>query len=140
MGQIDNAQQVLVGLGGQPHHEIKLYLAPAHGKGRVQGLPQVIFADTFVDDIAHPLSACFRRKGQARFFQLRELTSQVDAKGINSQTGQAHFRFALLSLGQKLSQKRANVGIITTGQTHKAALFPAGLVNQVDDGFEAVLQ
>ena len=88
-GHLGDLQHVLVGLGRQAAHKVKLHLPPAIGVRRSNRADQVFLADHLVDDLAQPLAAALGREGQAGPTSApRELVGQVDVERIDAGRGQ----------------------------------------------------
>src|SRR5262249_50635933 len=64
VGHRGDLQHVLVGLGGQPAHEVQLHLPPAAGVGGADRADEVRFGDRLVDDAPNPLAAALWRERQ----------------------------------------------------------------------------
>ena len=64
-GQLDDAERVLVGLGGEPGEEVELHPPPALAERRVDRGVEVFLGDELVDDLAHPPGAGLGGEGEA---------------------------------------------------------------------------
>ena len=76
--QSGDADDILVRLSRQPHHEVELDLLPALTESRAAGIHEVLLGNTLVDDIAQALGPGLRRKGQTGLADLLHLMRQLD--------------------------------------------------------------
>ena len=84
-GHVLDPQDVLVGLGGQPTHEVQLHLTPSVAEGRGHGVDEVLLGDLLVDDPAHPFRAALGSEGEPGSASVaRELVGQVDVEGVDA--------------------------------------------------------
>ena len=77
IGQFGNPPDIFLCFCGKPQHKVKLYPCPAAFKGKCRALQNILFRQTFVNDISKALAASFRRKGKACLFDILHLTHHV---------------------------------------------------------------
>ena len=70
LSSLGNTLDILHGLGGQAHHEVKLDRGVARIKGDGAGLFDLVPGDVFVDDIAQALGTGLGSKGQSALAHL----------------------------------------------------------------------
>ena len=80
--QIRDAENVLVGLGGQAKHKVELDAVPAAGKGDLAGFQNVLLGHILIDRVAQALRAGLRREGQAGLSHRGELQHQIAGKVV----------------------------------------------------------
>ena len=125
-----NAQQILVGFGGQTHHEIQLDAVITGGKGQLAGFQQVFFLQVLVDNIAQTLGTGFGCKGQTAFTHLLNILSQIQIKGVGAHGRQCQVDVHRLKLGHQTLAQGLQMGIVAGAQTGERNLIPAGVGNQ----------
>ena len=87
--QARDLQDVLVGLGGQPAHEVELHLPPSRAVGGGDRADEVFLGDLLVDHLAHALTATLRGEGEATATTVaRQLIGKVDVEGVHASAGQ----------------------------------------------------
>ena len=132
--QVGDLQDVLVGLGGQPAHEVELHLPPAVGVRRRDGPDQVLLGDHLVDHLAHPLRAALggeRQPGAAAV--AGELVGQRDVEGVDPGRRQRQRDVgALVAVGEPLGDL-ADLAVVGAGQRQQPDLLEAGLADAVLD-------
>ena len=80
-----NADDVLIRLRRQPHHEVELHLLPPMTERCAARCQQILLRHALVDDIAHALRPRFGRKGQPRFPHLLHPMREVNRKAVDAQ-------------------------------------------------------
>ena len=131
LGQVGNREHVLVGLGGQPAHEVELHLPPAVAVRRRDRAQQVVLADHLVDDPSHPLGAAFGGEGQPERRPLRDsslarvtLKASTRVDGSESETLLSSYRSAS-------PEVISDLGVVGTGQRQQAHLFESRALRPV---------
>ena len=125
--QPGDLQHVLVGLGGQPAHEVELHVPPAIGVRGDHGADQVLLRHHLVDHPADPLRAALRGEGQpgtpAVAGQLpgERHVERVDPGG---RQGERDVR-ALVPVGQALGDV-ADLRVVGAGQREQSDLGEPG--------------
>ena len=85
IGQLRDAEHVLIRLCRQTEHEVELDAVPAALEGDAAGMEQVFLAHVFVDRIAQALRAGLRRKGQTALAHLLQTAHDVHRKIVRTQ-------------------------------------------------------
>ena len=85
LGGLGNTLDILHGLGGQAHHEVKLDRGVARVKGDGAGLFDLVPGDVFVDDIAQALGAGLGSKGQSALAHLGGLFNEALGEVVHAQ-------------------------------------------------------
>ena len=80
-----NADDVLICLRRQPHHEVELHLLPPMTERCAARSQQILLRHALVDDIAHTLRPRFGCKGQPRFTHLLHPMREVNRKAVDAQ-------------------------------------------------------
>ena len=101
-----DADDVLVRLGRQPHHEVELDRLPALLERRAHRVQQVVFRHVLVDDVAQTLRARFGRKRQAALSHLLQSLGDVDGETVDAQGRQGKAHTLALGIGKKSVDKR----------------------------------
>ena len=127
---LGDAQQILVGLGGQAHHKVQLHAVVAGGKGHPAGFQQVFLPQVFVDDVPQALRTRFGSEGQAAFPHLLDALRQVQVKGVGAHGGQRQVDVHGLQSAHQALAQRLQVGIVAGAETGQGHLVPAGGGNE----------
>ena len=127
LGHLGDLEDVLVGLGRQPAHEVELHLAPAGGVGGGDGADQVVLAHHLVDDLAQPLAAALGGEGQPGAPAVAgELLGQVDVERVDPGAGQRQRGLgALVAVGEALGDL-GDLGVVGAGERQQPDLLVAG--------------
>ena len=80
-------QDVIVRLGGKPHHEVELDATPTVLEGVSRSALEVFLGHVLVDDVAQALGACLGRKGEAAALGARGGVRHVNAKRVETLRG-----------------------------------------------------
>ena len=116
-----DALDVVVGLGGQADHEVKLAAAPPRLKRGVDGSEQVVFRHVLVDHVPQALRTRLGREGKAALLLPRDELCHVDAERVEA-LGRKRDAHALavarmVQLDEDIGNLRM-VGRGKRGQTH----------------------
>ena len=104
LGHLGDLEHVLVGLGGQPAHEVELDLSPARPVRGGDGADEVVLGHHLVDDLADALGAALGREGETGATTVAgELVGEVDVEGVDTggRKGEPGIG-ALITVGQPL--------------------------------------
>jgi hypothetical protein len=127
LGELGDLQDVLVGLGRQPAHEVELHLPPAGGVRGGHRADEVLLGDHLVDDLADALGAALGGEGQPGASAVAgQLVGQVDVEGVDPGRRQRQARVgALVAVGQPLGHRR-DLGVVGRAQREQPDLLEAG--------------
>ena len=112
LGELGNADDILVRLRRQAHHEVELDLLPALTEGSAAGLHEILFRHALVDDVAQALRARLRREGQAGLAHLLHLVREVDGKAVDTQRRQREADFLVAELVHEVVDEAPEAGIV----------------------------
>ena len=122
LGELGNADDILVRLRRQAHHEVELDLLPALTEGSAAGLHEVLFRHALVDDVAQALRARFRREGQARLPHLLHLVGEVDGEAVDAQGRQGEADLLVAEVRHEVIDESAEAGVVGRRQRGQAHL------------------
>ena len=86
--EIGNGGKIFISFCGQPDHEVEFDLPPAVFQQFLGMEDNVLMADALVDDIAKPLTACFRGESAARAAQFSHCGHNFIVNGAHAQGGE----------------------------------------------------
>ena len=86
--RVDDAADVVQGLGGQADHEVELHVIPLAAEDPARTFEDVLLADVLVDRPSKTLSSCLRRQREARLPDPADLGSQPLAEARRAQRRQ----------------------------------------------------
>ena len=133
-GEVGDLQHVLVGLGGQPAHEVELHLAPAVGVRRRHRADEVLLGHRLVDHPADALAAALGGEGQAAAPSVAgQLVGQRDVEGVDAGARQAQADLGVLVAVGELLGQLADLGVVGAGQAEEADLLVAGRLEPLVD-------
>ena len=127
LGQTRDALDVVVGLGGQPHHEIQLAAAPAGGESGIDGGEQVVLGDVLVDDVAQPLGAGLRRERETALLLAGHELGHLHPEGVQALGGHAHAHAGPGAVGVHPREDLGDLRVMRGGERRQAHLVVAGL-------------
>ena len=116
LGQFGNGQHIFIRFCRQPDHKVQLHLGPSVFKGSPYGIHQVLFRDSLVDHVPHPLAPSFRCEGQAAFPHRLDFLGQFHRKAVDPQGRQRHADPVLPEIPQQLPDQRFQMGVIRCTQ------------------------
>ena len=81
--QARDLQDVFVGLGRQPAHEVQLHLSPSRAVGGGNRADEVFLGYLLIDHLAHALTAALGGEGEATATTVaRQFIGKVDVEGV----------------------------------------------------------
>ncbi len=83
LGQLGDAERVLVGFRRETDEEVELDPLPALGEGGVDRLVEILLTDQLVDDLPHPPRARFRGEGETTPLGPLQLGGDANAEGVD---------------------------------------------------------
>ena len=117
-----DADDIVVRLRRQAHHEIELDLLPPLTKRRAARRHEVFLRDALVDDVAQALRTSLRRERQAGLPHLLHLVREVDGKAVDAQRWQREADLLVAELVHEIVDKTAETGIVRRGERGEAHL------------------
>ncbi len=133
---LDDADDVLVLLGGQADHEVELHAVPAAPEHPLGALGHVRLGDVLVDHVAHALGPGLGREGEAGDAHLRHLVEELLAQAVGAQRRHRQRHLLVAQLARHLAHQRRDAGVVGGRQAGQRGLVVAGLVDAVDDALD----
>ena len=82
---MSNTFHIIFCFSWKSEHEIKLYLIPSTFKCFTCTMKNILFCQTFVDNITQTLGACFRCESKAALLYILYLAHNIQGKSIDTQ-------------------------------------------------------
>ena len=116
LGDVHDPVQVLVGLGGQPDHEVELDQPPALSERLLAAAEQVSLLDVLVDDRAQAVSRGLRRYGERAFAHVLQQRGQGGELVVHPQGRQCHVHVMWGKFLLHPLDELGQVGVVAAGQ------------------------
>ena len=85
---MSNTFHIIFCFSWKSEHEVKLYLIPSTFECFTCTMKNILFCQTFVDNITQTLGTCFRCKSKAAFLYILYFTHNIQSKGVDTQRWQ----------------------------------------------------
>ena len=125
-----DADNIVVRLRRQAHHEIELDLLPPLTKRRTARRHEVFLRDALVNDVAQALRTGLRRERQAGLPHLLHLVREIDGKAVDAQRWQREADLLVAELVHEIVDEATETGIVRRGERGEAHLVVARAVDE----------
>ena len=82
---MSNTFHIIFCFSWKSEHEVKLYLIPSTFECFTCTMKNILFSQTFVDNITQTLGACFRCESKAALLYILYLAHNIQGKSIDTQ-------------------------------------------------------
>ena len=133
--QLDDAEQVFLGLGRLAEHEIQFHALPAESEQQPRRVDQLVFLILLLDHVAQPLGAGLGRQREAGFPHAADLLQDVRRERVHARGRQRDRHFQVREAVHHRPQQRIHAAIVPGAQAQQRDFFVPALPDQLFDLF-----